>query len=72
MLTLLLKATPKAALALKSGRILTPSQDSLCGMALQPRETYVITGNYRITTLTQRNDAQISDLIKPKETLQDK
>ncbi|CAF4779580.1 unnamed protein product [Pieris macdunnoughi] len=38
------KATPKAALALKSGRILTPSQDSLCGVSLQPRETYVITG----------------------------
>ncbi|XP_049866194.1 tissue inhibitor of metalloproteinase [Pectinophora gossypiella] len=38
------KATPKAAVALKSGRILTPSQDSLCGVNLQPRETYVITG----------------------------
>ncbi|KAG6446463.1 tissue inhibitor of metalloproteinase [Manduca sexta] len=39
------KATPKAALALKSGRLLTPSQDSLCGVSLQPRETYVITGH---------------------------
>ncbi|XP_050669530.1 tissue inhibitor of metalloproteinase [Leptidea sinapis] len=38
------KATPKATLALKSGRILTPSQESLCGITLQPRETYVITG----------------------------
>lgn len=39
------KATPKAALALKSGRLLTPSEDSLCGVSLQPRETYVITGH---------------------------
>ncbi|KAJ2947029.1 hypothetical protein O0L34_g16374 [Tuta absoluta] len=39
------KATPKAAVALKSGRILTPSQDSLCGVNLRPRETYVITGS---------------------------
>ncbi|CAG5040235.1 unnamed protein product [Parnassius apollo] len=38
------KATPKAAVALKSGRILTPPQESLCGVSLQPRETYVITG----------------------------
>lgn len=38
------KATPKAEVALKSGRLLTPSQDSLCGVQLQPRETYVITG----------------------------
>lgn len=39
-----LQATPKAEVALKSGRLLTPSQDSLCGVKLQPRETYVITG----------------------------
>ncbi|CAB3221480.1 unnamed protein product [Arctia plantaginis] len=38
------KATPKAEVALKSGRLLTPSQESLCGVKLQPRETYVITG----------------------------
>ncbi|XP_045765181.1 tissue inhibitor of metalloproteinase isoform X1 [Maniola jurtina] len=38
------KATPKAAVALKAGRLLTPSLDSLCGVTLQPRETYVITG----------------------------
>lgn len=39
------KATQKAALALKSGRLLTPSYDSMCGVSLQPRETYVITGH---------------------------
>lgn len=38
------KATAKAEVALKSGRLLTPSQGSLCGVTLQPRETYVITG----------------------------
>lgn len=41
-----LQATPKAKVALQSGRLLTPSQDSLCGVSLQPRETYVITGEY--------------------------
>ncbi|CAH0627082.1 unnamed protein product [Chrysodeixis includens] len=38
------KATPKAKVALQSGRLLSPSQESLCGVSLQPRETYVITG----------------------------
>ncbi|KAI8428935.1 hypothetical protein MSG28_007553 [Choristoneura fumiferana] len=38
------KATPKAVVALKSGRILSPLYDSMCGITLQPRETYVITG----------------------------
>ncbi|CAG9115359.1 hypothetical protein JYU34_016479 [Plutella xylostella] len=38
------KSSPKAAVALKSSRILTPSQDSFCGVTLRPRETYVITG----------------------------
>lgn len=39
------QATPKAVVALKSGRILSPLYDSMCGVSLQPRETYVITGN---------------------------
>ncbi|XP_063532332.1 tissue inhibitor of metalloproteinase [Cydia strobilella] len=39
------KATQKAQVALKSGRILTPTQDGLCGVTLKPRETYVITGH---------------------------
>ncbi|CAG9785037.1 unnamed protein product [Diatraea saccharalis] len=38
------KASPKAEVALKSGRLLTPSAESLCGVTLKPRETYVITG----------------------------
>lgn len=38
------QSTPKAAVALKSGRILTPSEESMCGITLKPRETYVITG----------------------------
>ncbi|XP_053603069.1 tissue inhibitor of metalloproteinase isoform X2 [Plodia interpunctella] len=41
------KATPKARLALRSGRLLTASQESMCGLELQPRETYLITGNIR-------------------------
>ncbi|KAJ0179861.1 hypothetical protein K1T71_004452 [Dendrolimus kikuchii] len=38
------KATPKAAVALRSNRLLTPAYDSMCGVNLLPRETYVITG----------------------------
>lgn len=49
--TVLSQATQKAALALKSGRILTPSHDSLCGVNLQPRETYVITGKNKLLFL---------------------
>ncbi|KOB67491.1 putative metalloproteinase inhibitor 3, partial [Operophtera brumata] len=35
------KSTPKATVALKSGRILTPAEESMCGITLRPRETYV-------------------------------
>lgn len=38
------KATPKAELALKSGRIFTSSSEAMCGKVLQPRETYIIAG----------------------------
>lgn len=38
------KATPKASLALRSNRLITPALDSVCRVNLQPRETYVITG----------------------------
>lgn len=38
------KATDKAVAALRSGRLFTPPHESLCGVSLQPRETYVITG----------------------------
>ncbi|XP_068630534.1 tissue inhibitor of metalloproteinase [Battus philenor] len=38
------KTTPKAAKVLESGRLVTPSMESLCNVNLEPRETYVITG----------------------------
>lgn len=41
------KATSKAVVVLRSGRLFTASQESMCGVHLQPRETYVITGNVR-------------------------
>jgi len=39
------KSTAKATVALKSGRIFTPMEESMCGITLKPRETYVIAGN---------------------------
>ncbi|XP_026328295.1 tissue inhibitor of metalloproteinase [Hyposmocoma kahamanoa] len=38
------KATPKARAVLQNGRILTPIYDSQCGIQLQPKDTYVLTG----------------------------
>lgn len=39
------QATPKARAVLQVGRILTPTYDSMCGIQLQPKETYVLTGD---------------------------